>query len=226
MHTLLETLNPLLGVVGLIVAALIAGWFSLLSIVLSKEKAISEFRQKWINGLRSEISVLIAHAMQVQGYIVLTKPFPKNDPPTQDEKDQLARFLEKTRDDYIGLNEASKLVKLRLNPNDPEPESGEILDKLKELNRLFEQPQRPEFVTQVDPTTEQIANSAQRLLKKKWERVKQGEQTFRKVKRASVVVLALIISLLFLTVAFYGGAVYGSSGARTEQPCPQVSPAK
>jgi len=226
MNTMLETLNPLLGVVGLSIAALIAGWFSLLSIVLSKEKAISEFRQKWINGLRSETSELIAHAMQIQGYIILVKPFPKSDPPTQDEKDQLVSYLEKTRDDYIGLNEASKRIVLRLNPKDPEPESGEILDRLKELNRLFGQPRSPEFITQVDPITEQIANSTQRLLKKEWERVKQGEQTFRKAKRASVVIVVLIIFSIFLTFAFYGGAVYGSSRVRVEQPCPQVPPAK
>jgi hypothetical protein len=206
--------------------ALIAGWFSLLSIVLSKEKAISEFRQKWINGLRSEISSLIAHAMQIHGYIVLVKPFPKSEPPTQEDKDQLVKFLEKTRDDHIGLNEASKRVVLRLNPNDPEPESGEILGRLKELNRVFNEPRCPEFATQVDPITEQIASSAQRLLKKEWERVKQGEQTFRTVKKTSVVVVVLIFFALFLAFAFYGGAVYGSAGVRAEQPCPQVSPAK
>jgi hypothetical protein len=226
MHATLEALNPLFEAVGLSIAALIAGWFSLLSIILSKEKAISEFRQKWINGLRSEISALIAHAMQIQGYIVLTKPFPKNGPPSQEDKDQLANFLEKTRDDHIGLNRASKLVKLRLNPRDPEPESGEILEHLKELNRLFDAPRNPEFATQVDPITEQIADSAQRLLKKEWERVKQGEKTFRNAKRASFAIVALIILAMFLTFAFYGGAVYGSSGARTEQPCAPVPVAK
>jgi hypothetical protein len=53
--------------IGAIAAALIAGLIFLLSLVISKEQKISDFRQEWINSLRSEIAALIAHANAICG---------------------------------------------------------------------------------------------------------------------------------------------------------------
>ena len=46
--------------VGAIIAALIAGAFSYFNLVSSKEAKVSEFRQEWINALRSEISMYVS----------------------------------------------------------------------------------------------------------------------------------------------------------------------
>ena len=46
--------------VGVILAALIGGFFSLISLIISKEQKTSEFRQQWIDSLRQEISDHIA----------------------------------------------------------------------------------------------------------------------------------------------------------------------
>lgn len=43
---------------GVIVAALVAGFFSFLSLVSAKENKVSEFRLTWLNGLRNEIVVV------------------------------------------------------------------------------------------------------------------------------------------------------------------------
>jgi uncharacterized membrane protein YbaN (DUF454 family) len=40
-----DALTSTLGIIGLVLASLIAGGFSLLSIILSKENAVSKFRQ-------------------------------------------------------------------------------------------------------------------------------------------------------------------------------------
>lgn len=45
--------------VGAVLAATIAGGMSFLGSVFSKDQKTSEFRQAWIDGLRSEISQLI-----------------------------------------------------------------------------------------------------------------------------------------------------------------------
>jgi hypothetical protein len=45
-----------------LLVAMIAGAFSLLGLVISKEQKVSEFRQTWIDALREDISELIAHA--------------------------------------------------------------------------------------------------------------------------------------------------------------------
>ena len=53
--------------IGAIAAALIAGLISLLGLIISKEQKTSEFRQAWIDGLRSELSLVIAHANALHG---------------------------------------------------------------------------------------------------------------------------------------------------------------
>lgn len=193
MHNLSEYLIPLLGIVGVVFGAVIGGCFSLLSIVLSKETAVSEFRQAWINDLRADIASLVAHAMQIQGYIVLFQPF------TDAEKTK--DFWEKTRTDYIGLNQTSKSIQLRLNPHDRKPEAKEILEQLKSLDSAFKKPNEQGFGDQVDRVTECIAAAAQPLLKREWERVKKGEKVFRKAKAWSkrlILVFVPILILLFL----------------------------
>ena len=44
--------------IGTMIAAFIAGLVSLLSLIISKEQKVSEFRQAWIDALRAEISSL------------------------------------------------------------------------------------------------------------------------------------------------------------------------
>ena len=55
--------------VGAIGAALIAGVVSLLGLVISKEQKVSEFRQAWIDALRSDVASLISHVNAIHGAI-------------------------------------------------------------------------------------------------------------------------------------------------------------
>ena len=41
---------------GLIVAAIIAGAVAFVSLIISKEQSISEFRQQWIDELRKDVA--------------------------------------------------------------------------------------------------------------------------------------------------------------------------
>lgn len=45
---------------GAVLAAVIAGAFSSLSLVMSKEQKVSEFRQDWINSLREDICKFVS----------------------------------------------------------------------------------------------------------------------------------------------------------------------
>ena len=49
-----------------IIVALIAGLFSLLNLVLSKEQKVSELRQAWIEGLREDLAAHIAAVFAVK----------------------------------------------------------------------------------------------------------------------------------------------------------------
>ena len=52
---------------GAIFAALIAGFFSYLNLIISKESKISEFRQDWVDHLRTEIG---NYAASVNAFII------------------------------------------------------------------------------------------------------------------------------------------------------------
>jgi len=53
-------------IVELSIGAVIAGFVSILGLIISKEQKTSEFRQTWIDSLRSDIASLIARASALQ----------------------------------------------------------------------------------------------------------------------------------------------------------------
>lgn len=54
-----------MGVWG-VIAATITAAISYISIVISKENKISEFREKWIDELRDEITLAITYTINIQ----------------------------------------------------------------------------------------------------------------------------------------------------------------
>ncbi len=63
---------------GAILAAVIAGAFSFLSLVMSKEQKVSEFRQDWINSLREDICKFVSAIVHLSAvYEGIKKMTPK-----------------------------------------------------------------------------------------------------------------------------------------------------
>lgn len=104
--------------IGAIVAALIAGLVSLLGLVISKEQKTSEFRQAGIDALRTELSAVIAHTNAIYG--ANTANF-----------GTLTDLWGDVRDNYVGLNEATASIRLRLNPKEPHAQA--VLARIEEL---------------------------------------------------------------------------------------------
>ena len=50
---------------GTIAAALISGTIAFLNLIISKEQAVSEFRQRWIDALREEIADFLSAANSI-----------------------------------------------------------------------------------------------------------------------------------------------------------------
>jgi hypothetical protein len=50
----------LIAAASAFVVAWVAGAFSLLGLLISKEQKVSEFRQAWIDALRADIAALVA----------------------------------------------------------------------------------------------------------------------------------------------------------------------
>jgi len=87
--------------VGAIVAALIAGVVALLGLIISKEAKVSEFRQQWIDALRSGIAAVIRHGHSISTSTLLSI-----------DRDSRSNNL---REDFAGMIEAAARIRLRLN---------------------------------------------------------------------------------------------------------------
>lgn len=164
--------------IGAIGAALITGTATLLSLVISKEQKVSEFRQAWIDSLRAEISKLIAHTNAIYG--AYTSGFR-----TADEMWKIAR------EDFVALNDATSNIRLRLNPK--EVDSIAVLDAIEELEDMLS-PTLSADHQDINRVEKQLAVAAQRLLKSEWQRVRSGERMYRIARWSSV----------FLVVAGFG----------------------
>jgi ABC-type Fe3+-siderophore transport system permease subunit len=211
LHDLAEVLGGLLKIISVALAGAIAGGFSMLTLVLSKEKAISKFRQAWIDSLRTESSAFIAHAVLVAAHITMFEPH-RLSIDREDDKAALMEFFAQNHDDYIALNQLSKSIQLRLNPDDAEPETKAVLHALAALDELWDTPSDPRFGAEVDKVTDVLANNVQPLLKKEWERVKAGEKTFRRTEKWVIrlwrICAAIIVGLILIGIGFMLGDGY------------------
>jgi hypothetical protein len=171
---------PALAAASAALTAWIAGAFSLLGLLTSKEQKVSEFRQAWIDALRLDIALLVAHAHQIYAYVVMHRPI------------DIQRFWNETRDDYLALNGASTRIKLRVNHE--EPESKLILCSMDKMEALFGNLPNGEntlTIEKISKIVDDLERDAPPLLKKEWRRVKSGELIYRIAKWLSVVIFTV-----------------------------------
>jgi hypothetical protein len=166
--------------VGAVAAALIAGLISLLGLIISKEQKVSDFRQAWIDALRSDIAAVITHAQSIHGAYLAGHP----------SKAELWRSV---REDFVGVNEAWARIRLRLNPKE-EP-SIAVLQVLKEHESVF-QGSGPPDLSRLENIDQRLLDTTQAVLKKEWTRVRSGERTYRISKWSAIVIVVLSLLLL------------------------------
>lgn len=178
----MEFLSALLPVAGPIAAALIAGTISFTITVLAKDQKTSEFRQAWIDGLRSDVSdfVGLAHAMASVAALMERKGGDVED------------YLLERHDDFTKMEALSARIRLRLN-------SIEHFDIIKILDffRSGEAAGREEL----DQASTELVRKIQGVLKSEWNRVKRGEFSFRLLKGFSLGVFVFgIVNLVSLMI--------------------------
>lgn len=163
--------------VGTVIAALIAGIVSLLGLTISKEQKTSEFRQAWIDSLRSDLTAFLTHINAIHDAI-------------QVKYTDHAKKVETLRPLYVALNTSTFNILLRVNPI--EAKSKRLLNAMEAFNSLT--------ADEAKLTTENIRGveaeflaASQALLKSEWRRVKSGEWTF---KVAKLLALSLVLSTL------------------------------
>ena len=188
---------------GAISAALVAGFFSLMNIVLAKEQKVSEFRQQWINDLRSDLAQFSSLVVTISGMHISFRTsaglrIGESSPP-----DRLGEFHRERVNEFIDVGMLYGRIRLRLNPDEHE----DLLDSIEALNMCLET--TTPFDSVSEKRDEMIA-AAVTTIKTEWKRVKRGEREYRIMRNVA-------ISLVGVTLIGIGGwaAYYASRQLKT-----------
>lgn len=178
------------------VAALITALIVFVNLIVSKEQKTSEFRQAWIDGLRTDLSVFFSSARALCRVMQEARS-----PQSADEDVMCFRF----NTDQVGKMrfegaEALYRIKLRLNKNEPNHIKLErLLNATMAIQNQINIEKGQDYSKALD-AIEEASSYSQDILKDEWERVKRGEKSFQRAKKMPLILLiflALIITLLF-----------------------------
>ena len=178
-----------------VVAAFIAALMSLVTLVNSKEQKTTEFRQAWINALRTEVARFQAQARYIATAIHTAKRFD----PNCFSRDSKA--YEIYADNRRELANAYYLISLHFKPDDAS------FDELRDLlNKVLSDLRHPGKVTfeQIDASLALMTAKVRNLLKEEWERVKAGEAPYKWTKRAAT----SLLTILFIIILVAGFGAY------------------
>lgn len=164
--------------VGSVIAAAIAGAIALVSLVISKENKLSDFRQSWIDSLRVEVADLLSNILMIKKLV-------------EDEESDVEK-----KDLFQALQIADRslmLIRLRLNEN--EPDSMRLLETIDKIENLSNGSSFPYEVVQ--KLERELISHSKQVLKTEWERVKSGEPIFKILKfSVPIFVITFAISVI------------------------------
>lgn len=166
----------LIAAAATLTGAAIAATVSLIVTVLSKEQKTSEFRQAWIDALRNDIAEWIAEVAIIYSMHDDLKRMGK----TADLETTERRYA-----NFLKIRMLRSRIELRLNP----AENGAMLAAMNRVRDSMEKPnaERQEAIAAV-------VDESQRLLKKEWMRVRQGEPAFYWTKRIALGIVAVALA--------------------------------
>lgn len=167
---------PLLAAVS---AALIAGYFSFVTLINSKEQKTSEFRQNWIDSLRKEISDFTASVYFLKFYY------------QQGAKNSDPEFINELKEVHNKYVASSTAILLRINANETNEYlklvNDEFLRALSDILNSVNSSQYGEAANKCN----YLIDKAKPLLKGEWKRVKSGELSYRILKYSSIALFIL-----------------------------------
>lgn len=197
-------------------AGFITAVISVVKLVNEKENKTSEFRQAWTNSVRTSIADLAAKLTaitasfeyQIRLVNVETKLAAKTGEANEKRLESIRETLLHTRRDIAlhrhDQHQAYALCKLHFKPNDPEfvpiEHKVELIRNLnRDLGKSRDAAERGKLKTQNYGYAQEIVETGRVILKKEWERVKEGEDAFRLTKKyslmGSVLMLFVLISI-------------------------------
>lgn len=177
--------------IATVVAAVIAGLISVVTLTLTKEQKTSEFRQAWIDGLRQDLAEFLASARAMARASEELAAFGSQyaSTPFTMPASQIAEIRRAV---------AVVFYRIELRLNVDEPEHKELLRLLtRAIDEQNYQLQSQSFdVKSVLQVIETAAEYARPVLKAEWNRVKHGEPQFRRVRN-------LLVPAVFALCAFF-----------------------
>jgi len=206
-----------LAPIATVVAALIAALISFVNLTLSKEQKTSEFRQAWIDGLRSDLAIFLSSARALCRAMEEARS-----PRTADEDIQDFKY-DKAKVGEMRIAGGNALCRIKLRLNNKETEHNE-------LKRLFEAEidiqnrlniEKANDYSEALTVIEKITDYSQDILKKEWVRVKKGEKPYRIAWNLAIAItIVATIFIAFLLLQFSGpqksaDTTPGSDGAKS-----------
>lgn len=184
-------MNPLVPI-------FITGAVGLLGLIITKESKVSEFRQAWIDALRSEVAALLA-AVQMSLTLITDsegKGIRDRDALTPEARTALAKSLH-------DANVALFTIRLRLNPT--ETDSKQILQTLDEIEKLSNDNDALSNALSSGRAMKlegDLVTQSKIVLSSEWARVKKGEAYFKWTRRMAAI-FAILTTLLIVIPGIY-----------------------
>ncbi|QVM94146.1 hypothetical protein JYG36_13520 [Pseudomonas sp. SORT22] len=166
-------------VIGPVVAALIAALITFVVTVLAKENKTSEFRQAWIESMRNDVSELLGEYNILEGVFDVTIDFSLEEAEVQN---QVNEFWKSHQKEYAKIDLLCNRIVLRLNPK----EHAALIEKLSKLESSIGDGHKKSA-----EMSRELVRDFALLFKMEWNRVKEGETVFRRMKYGAFLVFTV-----------------------------------
>jgi uncharacterized integral membrane protein len=181
---------------GAILAAFITGAVSFVNMIIAKDQKTSEFRQKWIDDLRDDLS---RHLALIDTISQLFKHKIEIHEVSHMSREEFDNFYDSIHPEFKEMNNLYNRIRLRLNPN----EHIVLLCLLKNIEDKFNDidPERgKEDFEYIEQTVIKTLTESQKVLKNEWRRVKRGEISYILTKYSVLIVFILVILIFVLSL--------------------------
>lgn len=148
-----------------IIVALIAVFVSFVGLLISKEQKTSEFRQAWINTLRDDISNFVGQIDSVKKLVLIN-----NTSNEEKQKETSTAMILGS----VKMRELQFKISLLINPKEKDHQN--LIALLETIIANIKSQ------TNNDEKIKELTTLSQKILKKEWNRVKDGETIFKFLK--------------------------------------------
>lgn len=166
---------------AVLAASALGGLIAMANMVIGKEQKTSEARKDWIDGLRTNLATFFAHAQllsllwesKLQAVTISAVEHPKIPP------EDAMKFRSHHKELYGSMLAAFHDVQLRLGTN--QKEFATLITELDEIYRGLEG-NTPDCHLQFRRKESSLREKSSSAMKTEWEKVRDGERSFRIVK--------------------------------------------